>query len=573
MNHALLTSAALVLMGAVSQGFAADLPIASAPPVFTWTGFYLGFNSGFSWRNSANINTATANVLDAGPIPGQWGAASAQGATGIVSSRLNGFMSGGQAGYNWQFADRFVAGLEADIQSGGVNGGGGFRNVTPTALDPAASATTNATVNRRLEYLGTVRGRLGYALTPTMLVYATGGLAYGGVDLTTTIRQNLSPSALFSKAAKSDLYENRAGWTLGAGLEWAFAPNLSGKIEYDYYDLGTAADAGRPLAYANIGTGEVKVSDATVTSTRYNGHVIRAGLNYRLDGSAPTASGSGATPMFASPQFIAAAPPAAGWRFTLTPYMWAMGLNGAATTRGQTVETNASFIDILTKSSSFPLAFMGHFEARNGPLSFYTDLVFAQLRFAGSMLKQATRFPDLALSVDANAHMRATMGIAEAGGTYELARWTQSGATDSFTAVDALGGLRYWNIGVTMGFDATGAANSEILGLSRVGSRANANSGSMQWIDPVIGFRLRQQVAAGDEFQFRGDIGGFGLGSKFSWQVFGGYSHEFKLGGLTLAGVVGYRALALDFSAGGGSNQRGINSILHGPVAGISVPF
>jgi hypothetical protein len=301
--------------------------------------------------------------------------------------------------------------------------------------------------------------------------------------------------------------------------------------------------------------------------------LIHVGLNYRLDGTAPTASGSGATPLLAAPQFIAAAPPASGWRFTLTPYMWAMGLNGTATTRGQTVETNASFIDILTKSSSFPIAFMGHFEARNGPVALYTDLVFAQLRFAGSMLKQATRFPDLALSVDADARLRNTIGVVEAGGTYELARWRQSGADDTFTAIDALGALRYWNVSATTGFDVTGAVSSETLGLSRVGSRANANTGSIQWIDPVIGFRLRQQVAVGDEFQFRGDIGGFGLGSKFSWQVFGGYSHEFKLAGMTFAGVVGYRALSVDFSEGGGNNQRGLNTILHGPVAGISVPF
>jgi opacity protein-like surface antigen len=512
-------------------------------------------------------------VLDAGLIPGQWGAASALGTTGIVSSRLNGLMSGGQAGYNWQFADKFVAGLEADIQSGGVNGGGGFRNVTATAVDPAASAATNVSVNRRLEYLGTVRGRLGYALTPTLLVYATGGLAYGGVDLTTTIRQNLSPSLLVSKAANGDLYANRAGWVVGAGLEYAFAPNLSGKVEYDYYDLGTENSNTGQLAYSNIVTGAVNVKDASVTSTRYNGHIIRAGLNYRLDGTAPNASNSGATSLFAAPQFIAAPPPAPGWRFILTPYMWAMGVNGTATTRGQTVETNASFIDILTRSSSFPIAFMGHFEARNGPLAFYTDLVFAQLRFAGSSLKQATRFPDLALSVDADARMRTTIGVIEAGGAYELGRWRQNGSDDTFTAIDALGALRYWNVSATLGFDVTGALSSETLGLSRVGSRANANSGSMQWIDPVIGFRLRQQVAAGDEFQFRGDVGGFGLGSKFSWQVYGGYSHEFKLAGLTFAGVVGYRALSVDFSEGGGLNQKGLNAILHGPVAGISIPF
>ena len=105
-------------------------------------------------------------------------------------------LGGGQLGYNWQFSDRFIAGLEADLQGAGVRGGGGFQTLTPAAIYPPFVAATNVTVHRSLEYFGTLRGRLGYAVTPTMLFYATGGLAYGGVATSTAINQSFIPSLL-----------------------------------------------------------------------------------------------------------------------------------------------------------------------------------------------------------------------------------------------------------------------------------------------------------------------------------------------------------------------------------------
>jgi opacity protein-like surface antigen len=137
------------------------------------------------------------------------GAASARGATGSVGTRLNGFFSGGQVGYNWQFSDRFVAGLEADLQGAGIRGGGAFTNLTQTAVYPPFFAATSVTVHRSLEYFGTVRGRFGYAVTPTLLFYATGGFAYGGIATSTAVNQSLTPSLLLSAGAKSDFFNNR----------------------------------------------------------------------------------------------------------------------------------------------------------------------------------------------------------------------------------------------------------------------------------------------------------------------------------------------------------------------------
>ena len=243
---------ALALACATASASAADL--APPPPAFTWSGLYIGFNAGYAWPATLGFGTSAANfadvselpALNAAPalIPHLWGPASAIGATGSIGTHLNGFFSGGQLGYNWQFSDRWVAGLEADIDAGGIRGGGGFTNLTPAAIFPPFVAATSVSVNRTLEYLGTVRGRLGYAITPTILAYATGGLAYGGISTSTTVRQSLTPSLFQSAAAQADFFDNRIGWTLGGGVEAALTGEISAKLEALYYNLGSADTSG-----------------------------------------------------------------------------------------------------------------------------------------------------------------------------------------------------------------------------------------------------------------------------------------------------------------------------------------
>ena len=378
------------------------------------------------------------------------------------------------------------------------------------------------------------------------------------------------------KPAKGNVFENRVGWTIGAGAEWAFARNLSAKLEYLYYDLGVLSLTGAnisPLAHTNI-AGAPQIINATTTSTRFNGHILRAGLNYRFDWGRPDSSTSAATPLFVAPEFTAAEAPAFGdWRLALMPYNWAVDTNGGGTVSGNTVATNVTLIDVLTKSSSFPLAFMGRFEARNGPVSFYGDVAWLQIRFAGSTLALRSPFADVALAVSAGARLKETIGIGEAGGTYEIARWKPGARTDSFTAIDIYAGLRYWFVGLDLTLDAVGAANSQLLGFDEIGTKAFAKSGNLQWIDPVIGLGLRQQIASGHTFQLRGDIGGFGVGSKFSWQTFGGYNYDFTFSSLNLTGMVGYRAVSVDYSRDSGNRRNGLNAILHGPVIGLAMRF
>lgn len=193
MNRFLATAIALGVIGAGSA-LAADLPSRKgpvvapyiAPPVFTWTGFYVGANAGYAFGNMG----------------------------GNLFGDTDGFIGGGQVGYNYQFG-QIVAGLEADFQFSDINNGPSARGV-------------GFIQKGEIEHYGTVRGRIGYAVD-RFLPYFTAGFAYA--DAKATLAPGVTLNGLNSDS--NTLY----GYTLGAGLEYAFTNNLTAKIEYNYVDL------------------------------------------------------------------------------------------------------------------------------------------------------------------------------------------------------------------------------------------------------------------------------------------------------------------------------------------------
>jgi outer membrane immunogenic protein len=298
MRKLLLTMAVGVLG---LPAMAADLaPIYKAPapaPLCMWCGFYVGLNAGGTWGddNSAAVNSGL--VQDFLPGGASYGAASAAGASGSVpSGNHSGFIGGGQIGYNWQISGAWLVGFEDDIQGISGNGNGTLGNSTPVGGggfggffgNPDVVTTSIASTNK-LDYLGTVRGRLGYLFTPAFLVYGTGGLAYGGVRASTTITQSnndcsFTPVSCIQSATSTGgaVSETRAGWTAGAGLEWLFARQWSAKVEYLHYDLGSVTFANGLLVTGN-GTfpgagGPAIVSSAT--SAQFRGDLVRAGVNF-----------------------------------------------------------------------------------------------------------------------------------------------------------------------------------------------------------------------------------------------------------------------------------------------------
>jgi hypothetical protein len=167
------------------------------------------------------------------------------------------------------------------------------------------------------------------------------------------------------------------------------------------------------------------------------------------------------------------------------------------------------------------------------------------------------------------------MATFQFGAAYEIARWGAApgpGAPGSFTALDVMAGGRYWWQKVDINLALAGTIN--FVGLDLVGNRAVARSGDVDWLDPFVGVRLRHQIAPGKELTFSGDVGGFGVGSKFSWQLVGAYGWDICVkNNVTWAAVIGYRALYVDYAQGAGLTRYQYDMLQHGPIIGISARF
>jgi outer membrane immunogenic protein len=270
MKKALFSATAIALALTAGSTFAADLPgrkepaYIPPPPPPMWTGFYVGLNAGGAWTENNGATLASGPLGgDPGWEPAWLGAISAAGAsTGAQTTNAGAFIGGGQAGYNFQFQQNFLVGLEADIQ--GVAGGNGSlssANIAPLGPSPGGGYSAGETIvtsistRKQIDYFGTVRGRLGYLVLPTLLIYGTGGLAYGGVSSSASIFQAnndcsspLPGPCLAPAASTGGSYSStRVGWTAGAGIEWMFLPNWSAKFEYLRYDLGSSTYTLPPL--------------------------------------------------------------------------------------------------------------------------------------------------------------------------------------------------------------------------------------------------------------------------------------------------------------------------------------
>ena len=160
-------------------------------------------------------------------------------------TELEGGLFGGQIGYNWQTSN-WVLGFETDIQWANQRGSrtflcNGLGGCLPglTVLPPGVTGS-GAVVDQTLEWFGTFRGRGGFLVTPTALLYVTGGLAYGQVETGVLLSGFNAAGAPISATFVGE--STRVGWTIGGGLEWKFARNWSGKLEYLYMDLGNTSN-------------------------------------------------------------------------------------------------------------------------------------------------------------------------------------------------------------------------------------------------------------------------------------------------------------------------------------------
>lgn len=249
----LLVAVSITVLGSVSAN-AADLavrPYTKAVPYVerpaSWTGGYIGVNVGGGITHSPVLNDFLVNnVLN-------------NRSSADLSSA--GVIGGAQIGYNWQFSPTWVFGLEADIQGSNQKG-------TTSIVFPPSPPGAFRTLESRLDYFGTARARLGFLAMPSLLLYATGGFAWGETEL------NLSSS--IANGTRSGSFNNTdTGWTVGAGIEGKISAQWSVKAEYLYLDLGNRSAA-------LLDTTPPPDNQDHRGSVDFRDHVVRVGLNYHF---------------------------------------------------------------------------------------------------------------------------------------------------------------------------------------------------------------------------------------------------------------------------------------------------
>jgi outer membrane immunogenic protein len=268
MKRLFIGSVSLIALVAAGPVAAADMPVRAAPvykaapgPIiaaYNWTGFYVGLNAGYGWNDDDGdpFCIDPAGVLNGlgcttNNVPG-------------AQIRSDGFIGGGQAGYNWQ-SGQWVFGIEGDLQWANIEGDiripGPFAAVGGGASPPDVIFVAS----HNMDVFGTARGRIG-AVWGNALIFVTGGLAYGRGEVS---HNGFNATLGFPGNASY----RKTGWTAGGGIEWAWTVPWSVKIEALYYDLGDLSVTGAAVPPVNDYLGG--------KNFELQGAIVRAGINYR----------------------------------------------------------------------------------------------------------------------------------------------------------------------------------------------------------------------------------------------------------------------------------------------------
>ena len=286
---------ACLVVGCAESALAQPLP---QPPVYNWTGFYAGLNGGLGGGRVTPVNSVAA----AEPIFGYI-------STDNQTHRLGGVFAGGQAGYDHQFGNQLVLGVETDLQWSNIGASSGIDRMYAynTGSPVPNSGLDTASMNIRQNWFGTTRLRLGYQVADRFLAYVTGGVAYSEFAAGNSgAGTELSPTPHIYSLTSGAATSTRIGWAAGAGLEHALGNNLSIKAEYLYSEY-----SGIAAPYLNVSESTPPVISGTFSSGTLGIHLVRAGLNYKFGDSGAAASSVGypvkapAPPMFAWTGFYA----------------------------------------------------------------------------------------------------------------------------------------------------------------------------------------------------------------------------------------------------------------------------
>ena len=233
------------------------------------------------------------------------------------------------------------------------------------------------------------------------------------------------------------------------------------------------------------------------------------------------------------------------WQFQVTPYLWALALDGDVTVKGVKSSPNVDFSDIL---DNLNFALMVEGEARKGRFGLYANAIYADL-------SDTEKTSGVRVRADAQTVW------AGAGAYYRLGPWALSDdgeAPSPSVVVDPYGGARFTYL------------NSK-LKIRNGGPQVEQDK---HWVDPIVGVRTIWQLTPKWSVTAFGDIGGFGLGSDLTWQTAGLMGYRFGLFGDDNARfLAGYRALYQEYKSGSGNNEFKWDMTLHGPTLGMAIDF
>lgn len=274
LSIALIAAASTIALTQMAS--AADLPrkapvYAPAPPVWSWSGFYIGAHAGYGWGHDPFTEVFPPG--DNFEVPG------------VTVSDVNskGLVGGFQAGYNQQWGN-WVGGLEIDLSGTGIKGS----TSSSASQDPAKiTYTQTATVHDKFDWLGTARARLGILVIPNVLLYGTGGLAWTRFVQDTADTVTCSGCLAPGGAATTSTPDWRFGWAAGGGAEARlFDSNWLVRVEYLHYDFGDSGSFSHPnAAMTAIGASYgVAYEPVSFTSGHLTVDVVRAGLSYKFGG-------------------------------------------------------------------------------------------------------------------------------------------------------------------------------------------------------------------------------------------------------------------------------------------------
>ncbi|MBN9258599.1 MULTISPECIES: hypothetical protein [unclassified Mesorhizobium] len=279
-------AAAMLLAASSGAAFAADVALKASPegtaPAHGWNGFYVGGNVGYGWGGNTDV---AGNGTISGPLGATISTAFAD------SQRQQPLIGGAQIGYNYQISPQVVLGLEADIQgSGGDNSfSTPFSGIGCNRFECYSLSGTATTSDARIEWFGTVRGRVGVLINPDLLLFGTGGLAYGSVNSGNVTINAYDPhfAASFGPSTSSFGQRTKIGFAVGAGLEGRFSEwlpaNWTWKLEYMYVDLGSR-DSSTAFDASSSNPGNLTDLIGTVSAhTHFSDNIVRVGLNYHFN--------------------------------------------------------------------------------------------------------------------------------------------------------------------------------------------------------------------------------------------------------------------------------------------------